>query len=456
MAHFIFNPLNLLLLMFMAPPDITVHVGPLNFPIYRIYILLMTPICTVKYLFIRKTPVDFLILAYIGWGVIALFWNHGTTEWQYAGILFIETATPYLIARIYIANQPGFESFVKTYFILVLLILPFAIYETLTGHHLLRDISRKVMGYSPMIGRPARMGFERAYGPFEHPIHYGFFCSAILGLVLGLKGSVTGLGLRWFCIAIAVFSSMSSGPLLSLMLQNILKIWDYGTRWLVFRWRILAAIFAALYVMIDLLSNRTPFHVLVSYGTFRLASAYNRIHIWNFGSASVAKHPVFGIGLGDWERAAWMSSSMDNFWLLTSVRYGLPAFAFLSLAIATLFLLLARKSVGPQVNECRKGWCISLVALIIAGCTVHFWTALYCLFFIMLGASTWILHAPETATEAAPQTSAAQPGTPQDRRTRVQPLFSRFPKPHPKQRPITAGIRYSRNLTPQLERRSET
>lgn len=425
MAKIFFNPLNILLLLFLAPPDVTVHLGPLNFPIYRLYLVVMAPICTIKYMSIRKHPIDFFIFAYILWGVAALLYNHGTSEWQYAGILIVETVTPFLLARLYLSSREQFEAFVKLYFLLVMLILPFALYEMLTGHHVLRDIGRAVMGYGPMKGRPARFGLERAYGPFEHPIHYGFFCSVALGLALAMKGSATAKLSRWGAISLAVFCSMSSGPVLALMLQNILKAWDLGTKWMVARWRVLSAIFAALYVLIDLLSNRTPFHVLVSYGTFRLASAYNRIHIWNYGSASVAKYPVFGIGLNEWERAPWMSTSMDNFWLLTAVRYGLPAFIFLAAALAVQFYQLSQTSVTGQTAEYRKGWCISLVAMIIAGCTVHFWTALYCFFFMMIGATVWILEVNEASSDKA--TDTADEKNQKSPRSRPQIAYSRFP-----------------------------
>jgi hypothetical protein len=70
--------------------------------------------------------------------------------------------------------------------------------------------------------------------------------------------------------------------------------------------------------VVDLLSNRTPFHVFVTYLTFSVETGYARIMIWNWGIAEVMRHPVFGIGLAEWERPLWKSGSMDNFWLVRS------------------------------------------------------------------------------------------------------------------------------------------
>lgn len=400
------NPLYLFLLCILVPPDIVFNFGPLSFPFYRLYLLLIAPFCLMKYLSLEKTRVDLFVFLYLFWAIVAIFYNHGASQWQFCGLLFVETITPYLLARIYLTDQGGFEDFVKLYFAIVLVLLPFALYETLTGDHILRDIARKLVGKGDLIGRPGRLGLERAYGPFEHPIHFGFFCSAIFGMVVALRGSFTQAVMRWGAVFVSVFCSLSSGPLLSLMLQAMLKGWDWVTGSIRARWRILALLFVVAYIAIDLLSNRTPFHVLVTYATLRLASAYNRIQIFEFGSASVVNNPVFGIGLNEWERPEWMSSSMDNFWLLTAVRYGVPGLIFLVLALVVLFRRLASADVDETVAAYRKGWSISIVAIIIAGCTVHFWNALYCLLFAIIGASGWILYAKRATDE---EETAARP-----------------------------------------------
>jgi len=52
----------------------------------------------------------------------------------------------------------------------------------------------------------------------------------------------------------------------------------------------------------------------------------------------VRAHPVFGIGYGDWARPNWIPASVDNFWLLTAMRHGVPGLGFLAAAfILVLF-----------------------------------------------------------------------------------------------------------------------
>ena len=120
-------------------------------------------------------------------------------------------------------------------------------------------------------------------------------------------------------------------------MQTGLIGWEVLTRGIRARWRLLSLGCVLAYFSIDLLSNRTPFHVIVTYLTFNVQTGYNRILIWQYGSAEVLRHPIFGIGLGDWERPAWMSSSMDNFWLVIAVRYGLPAFILICRAVILNF-----------------------------------------------------------------------------------------------------------------------
>jgi hypothetical protein len=173
-------------------------------------------------------------------------------------------------------------------------------------------------------------------------------------------------------------------------MQIFVAGWDRALQF-VGRWRLLFTLMGLTYVGIDLFSNRTPFHVFVSYFTFSAHSAYNRINIWIYGTAEVARHPIFGIGLGDWIRAPWMSDSMDNFWLLITVRYGVPALLFL---LATVFgLVIAaglRKNLPLEWRHARHAWAFTLFGISVAAATVHLWNALFVLFMFLVGSGAWM------------------------------------------------------------------
>ncbi|XWN30995.1 MAG: O-antigen ligase family protein [Devosia sp.] len=391
---------HILVVLFMVsltvPPEVALTVGSLRLPVYRIVLLIAALPCAVALLsgkHGRINVIDVLVFCYMGWSVLALFLAHGIGRWQFFGLTGVETIVPYLIARLFVQSSEQFDSFVKIYFRIILFVLPFAIIETLTGTHILRDIAGQIFGREGLfVGRPPRLGLDRAYGPFEHPIHYGLFCATILGMIVSTQKSMIAAFRKYVLVAVAVFCSLSSGPFMLLVVQTQLKIWDVLTRGVAYRWRILAGLTLVAYILIDIVSNRTPFHVLVTYLTLRLESAYNRIHIFNFGMASVEQHPFFGIGLNEWARPPWMSSSVDNFWLVIAMRYGLPALALLVLALAVLFYRIARARCTPVAARRRTGWAISMVGMLVAGAAVHFWTEIYCLFMFMVGASYWIIH----------------------------------------------------------------
>ncbi|RAH98793.1 hypothetical protein DLJ53_24470 [Acuticoccus sediminis] len=403
----------LFMLSLTIPPEVWVELGPIRLPVYRILLVVMAFPCLISLLRGRQGGLnlaDFLVFGFALWAAIALLVNHGVSWWQFIGLTTVETVVPYLIARTYIQTAQQFEAFVKLYFIIVLAILPFALIETLTGHHILREIAGQIFGrFTAFEGRPARLGLERAYGPFEHPIHYGLFCATLVGMLVSMQKTRFAALWRYAVMGVAIFCSLSSGPLLLFMVQTQLKIYDVLTRGLKYRWRILSGLVLALYFIVDSMTNRTPFHVIVTYMTLRMESAYNRIHIFDFGMASVEKYPIFGIGLNEWERPPWMSSSVDNFWLVIAMRYGVPAFILFVLALTVIFVRLSRARLQPEQERFRIGWSISMVGMIFAGATVHFWTELYALFMFMVGASYWMVVQSRRAQAADPaQDDAAE------------------------------------------------
>ena len=183
--------------------------------------------------------------------------------------------------------------------------------------------------------------------------------------------------------------------------QVLVLGWDRITKGIQMRWSFLVSGILLLWFAVTLASNRGFVKVFISYFTFSPQSAYNRTLIWDYGSAEVARHPVFGIGLGDWIRAPWMSDSMDNFWLLTAVRYGLPALIFLVAAIVLISMRQAR-SVGnnTELNRYRMGWLATIIGLSVSGITVHFWNAMFTYFFFLIGTGVWMTRSVRRSPKA--------------------------------------------------------
>jgi hypothetical protein len=402
-------------LAMMLPTAVSVNLGGLRLSAYRVVLIVMILPMLVQLLTGQRGRAhvfDLLVLAHCGWAVLALIaWGGLAQGIESGGIYVVECAGAYLLGRLYIRSYADFSAVARAYVALVVATLAFTIPEALTGIHFLHD------GISGAVGGPMapfiepRMGLERTFGPFDHPILYGVFSASAFSLAYFVVAerrlmNVSGMA-KVMGVGLATFMSASGGPYLVLMMQGFVAAWERVLGKVQGRWAALFTLFGLTYVAIDLFSTKTPFHVFVNYFTFSKQSAYNRILIFEYGTAEVARHPIFGIGLGDWERPVWMSDSMDNFWLVTAVRYGIPALVLLlGLLLGLVYAVGRRKGLPPEWRRARHAWAFTLFGITVAAATVHLWNALFVLFLFLIGAGAWLIDArPDRARPEARSTA---------------------------------------------------
>jgi len=415
-------PVTALLIALALPTETSVYVGSLRLSPYRI-VLIITLIPCLTRLFSGRAGavngVDMLMIGHNLWVLAAFIVNEGAGQGiESGGIYIIESLGAYLVGRCWIRTSEDFEAFCRIVVFMVTAMLLFTLPEALTGYHFIREAFRAVLGGGSIPYIEPRLGLTRAFSSFDHPILYGTFFATTFAAAYYV-GCSARLGARELmtigAVVLATFLSLSSGAFVAMGIQALLVGWDRMTRGIPNRWTILGGLFAATWVVLSLLSNRSPIKVFISYMTFSAHSAYNRILIWEYGTQEVGRHPLFGIGFSDWQRPEWMhSSSMDNFWLVTSVRYGLPALALLLGAVLlTMRRLGKRKHVDAALARYRAAWIISIAGIAIAGVTVHFWNSLFGLFMFLLGTGVWMVDAPSRARRprrAAAATPAAATG----------------------------------------------
>jgi hypothetical protein len=325
---------------------------------------------------------------------------HDTTiALEAAGILFIESVGAYFLGRCLIRSKGAFVATSRFLFFIVAFLLPLALYESITSRPLALEILSKFASVLHDAQMERRWGLDRAQVVFEHPILYGVFCAASVGLcyyAFAPRISVLGRITRSALIALATFFSMSSGALVALAVQGWLIGWDWATRGLNYRWAILAGVFLAMYIAVDLYSTRSPVEVFVGYLTFSQHNAYGRMAIWEYGTAEVMRNPLFGIGHHEYERIWWLPASIDNFWLVLAVRHGIPGFSLFAGAFLLIWVGLARlRTDDTEIDAYRKGLLISLTGIAIAACTVHLWGAVFSLYMFLLGSGVWMIdHHP--------------------------------------------------------------
>ena len=390
----------LLYIALIMPPEFSLTVGGLRLSPYRVLLLLVTVPQVLRLMQNRRQPshaVDWLIGAHAAWAVLALAVFGGLgAGLESGGIYAVESLGAYLVGRLAVTSAAEHRALLRFMVSVLagmaLLTLP----ESLTGTHFIREAARAVMGGPGLPMIEPRLGLDRAFGSFDHPILYGVFAASTFAAVyyvlnrerLGPR-AVAMLGM----VAGSTFLSLSAGPFVGLACQAVVIGWDRLTKGISLRWSAISGLIMLAWFAVSLGSNRSPIKVFISYAAFSPESAYNRVLIWEYGTAEVGRHPLFGIGLGDWIRAPWMSDSMDNFWLVTAVRYGMPALAFLMAAIVTLAVRQARASAHDvELNRHRMAWLVIVISFTISGFTVHFWNSLFAYFFFLIGSGAWLTH----------------------------------------------------------------
>lgn len=389
----------LMLFIFSLVLPINIYLGAIRLSPYRIIVLLMFIPAAVQLfsgLVGKVRATDWFMMLFAAWASLGLFLHLPLERAiEAVGIFTAESLGAYLLGRTLIRNEKSFRIMVRAIFILLIVLFPFAIYESLSGRAILLELLRPFFSVPPQGMQSPRFGLRRAQVLFEHPIIYGTFAASILGLVSYVfskrrfQVNIPGAGF----VSIAAVLSVSSSTIAAIFVQIIFVAWDIFTKTIKSRWWVLFILILILYFIIDLLSSRSPFHVIVSYLTFSQGSSYNRILIWQYGSAEVWRHPVFGIGFEEWERPSWMSGSMDNMWLVMAVRHGIPAFLLLALAFGSMLLAVGRASLGTvSLQNCRTGLLVSLGGMMVTAGITHYWNAIYVWFLFLLGSGIWMLQ----------------------------------------------------------------
>lgn len=432
-------PIKAYLLMVMIP--FAFFAGPIYLTGVRLVLLMAAPVLTVMLLsgrFGRIMAPDIFFLLYLCWVALSFGTNHPDRLIEHVGSTGVEFWGGYLLGRCFIRSREQFIALCKTLSLLAAALLPLALYESQTGNPIVIDMIRRIPGLrsEAIVTIEGRLGLERSQVIFAHPIHFGLFCSVAFSLTfVGLEGLISGTRRIVFSVVIGLctFMALSSGALLALLLQVIIIGWYTVFRTHTRKWTYILILFVLMYIAIDLLSTRTPVRVFMTYATFNPHTAYWRgiIFEWGvmniFGSEENNIPPAMwlGIGLNDWVRPHFMpSSSVDNFWLLTAMVYGMPGLVVLLAGyLSTMFRVGWRDFKGDlQLERMRRAWVFTFAGLTFTLITVHVWTTIFSFVFFMFGAGIWFLTTePRRAGDA--DGDSAPPDEPPARRVR----YTRFP-----------------------------
>ena len=404
---------SILALLFVVsmfiPVEFYIMLGSLRLEPYRLVLLVALGYALVYLPRTRRqadaVDTSLLVLLCI---VFASFWvNHGIGKAiQSTGLYAVETLGAFYLARLAITTPMQFYRINQLFITILACLTLFTVYEAVTKHRILHDLALQITGHHSLDPRLytadyVRAGLMRAASLFEHPILYGtltalFFPFSILSWNSYRRSSDT---LKASGLLISMIFTLSSAPILSLLLQGIsailLKIWHQARR----LWFSLFFLVLAIALIIQFTSNRGFFGVLISYLTLNPQTGYSRILQWEYTAVDIANHPLLGIAHHDWTRPswlAWLGTSIDSFWLLLILQHGVFA---LCLLLAASFYTTAR-TVRVWVYHDKRtqwmvtAWLLSFFSLIFIGFTVDYFGKLQPMFFFMLGAIHWAQNYP--------------------------------------------------------------
>jgi hypothetical protein len=369
-----------------------VDVAGLRFPPHRAVFLVLVPLALVRLFSRPDTRVaafDCLLIVLAAWQVAIYSYHEGSAGFVYGGSLALEISGAYLIARAYIRDIETLHATLRFLILTVAVAAGLALFDIIGRGYVTHNFLRGLIGGPPMPHIEPRMGITRAAGPFDHPIHYGVYCSYLLAFAWYAAASARQRYFRAGILVLATYFSMSSAPMLSIGLQSMMLVWEFWTRGAAMRMHLTLAVLAGLYIGVSFVATRTPMQLLVTGMTFDPWTGLYRMLIWEHGLNNVWESPWTGLGLADWDRPAWMvASTIDNFWLVLAMRSGIPAFLILAVAIFLLGRAVVRRGTRSKDIERRRlsrGWMISLIALCLLGATVHLWNVPHAVLFFFLG-----------------------------------------------------------------------
>ena len=413
------HPIVIILLVSIALP-VYFNIGPLRLSPNRLILLIAFFPVTLRWLSGAAGPwrmADFCVIGLCVWGAIAMFVSAGTTTIQFSGITTLETFGAYMTGRAYIRTERQYTTAIRLLGMIVLLLVPGTIIESLTGLRVYNNLFDPVFQTFRWSGYEPRMHLFRAQAVFEHSILFGVFTAFCFAPILANMRTNSGRAKAWIQsspVLVATFFSLSTGAYLGLMVQLFLMFWGVTLRKIRYCWWLLGTLVILAYVVVDAISNRTPFQVFSSYVAFDEHNAYWRVLIFRFGMENVWEHPLFGLGafVNEWKRPDFMvTSTVDNFWLVFALTYGIPGFLLIFGTYTVVLTRLMRANLtSPQLQRHRNALVFSFIGLGIAIGTVHLWNATFVFIMFMMGAAAWFSDV-QPEDHISPDPDAAADGT---------------------------------------------
>lgn len=374
----------LLLIGIALPSSITLYIGGAKFIPARIVICLLLLPAFIQLFRNRKIGApDIFVFAASTWMLGSVIQTD--ESWSNTGAVVLEFAGGYVLARAYFFERFQVETFVRVLKRTSIAIVVMAALEHLTGY----NIPELLMGI-PNTGHEYRYGLMRAYSTFPHAILYGTFCAVSGAIIVYSERSLSSRILYGgICLLGCVFA-MSTAPLMAFVIAIGVYCYDRCMSTYPSRWQAMLAIMTAFLVTVFATANK-PVSWLVAHLTLDPATGYFRVATWDNAMYYIDLSPYVGYGFATYAPEDFFANaSVDAVWLTLSLRFGVPAAAFLFLAnIASFYRSGPSGGIwrfnDPRTNDLRTGFTLALALYMFVGFTVHYWNNIWIFWGICIG-----------------------------------------------------------------------
>ncbi len=268
----------LLLTAMLVPGELDFYLGGLRLSCHRMVLLLFLPVILVRILSGRGPRWRAFDAAFIGafvyYALTMPFKIELGQSLQTGGIIFIEGAGGYLFARMYVRNVYQFLATVKLLFLMVLIAGAFAFAEIVLGQSIAHSLASSISGVRQVEGGGYRFGLLRAMSVFDHPILYGAFCTSVFDWSGLTEPIVVKRLVRASLVAGAAALSLSSAPIMGIVVVCAFVVWERSTRHLPNRVWLTIAVVAIVFLMLSLLASRSPLKILAVSVAFDTQTAW--------------------------------------------------------------------------------------------------------------------------------------------------------------------------------------
>lgn len=408
-------PAFILLLAMFLPPEARITIADQTLYSYRIAYLLMMPWALSGILRgqLKFYWPDGLVLLGSGWMVVSFVVNSGVAAGLASGVgAALDVILPYLVVRMSVRNLRDFRRLLVLLAPVVFVISIVMIMESVTHTRYIRDAGQAIFGqlgaaefgsgHGARIASDIRFGLLRAMGPFSHPILAGLFLASLLPLFYYLKIRGWPLAVGYFSGAVSVLTA-SSAAVLAIGFFVLTAAYEFVRRRVSFlTWGHFTGTLTGVLLFAHFATQNGIISVLVRY-TLNPHSGYYRLLIWEYGSASVARNPLFGIGYRTIDSLWWMGDSIDAYWLALAIRYGLPTPIMIFLAMILILVALSRTAKRATGGDKTAiiGTVVTLVILGVCGFTVSYFGGIVMWFYAILAIGLNVAHAPLGAPQQA-------------------------------------------------------